>query len=71
MSSVNPANPRDVTSPSYICSDCAEHKGGKWPDGHVATCHQAMCGYCNQEKSLAHVTDWRWPDWNTDHLREA
>ena len=46
----------------YLCSDCAESLGGVWPEGHMATCHTATCDNCGEEKSLANVGDWNWPD---------
>lgn len=45
----------------YLCFDCARKLGGKWPEGHVATCHGGLCPECGLEKSLASYDDWGWP----------
>lgn len=46
----------------YICAECAEKNGGKWPKGHAATMHTDKCDMCGEEKTLANVGDWNWPD---------
>jgi hypothetical protein len=46
----------------YICSVCADEKGGVWPEGHAATMHSGICGLCGKTKTLANVGDWDWPD---------
>jgi len=46
----------------YLCSECAEKLGGTWPDVHCATFHCAVCDVCKEQKSLANVGDWNWPD---------
>lgn len=55
---------------SYICSECAEKKGGKWPEGHCATFHHSDCPYCEKPKALANVGDWNWPDKKPRGLRD-
>jgi hypothetical protein len=47
---------------AYICSACAQVRGAKWPKGHAATCHIGVCPYCEEERSLANIGDWNWPD---------
>ena len=48
---------------AYICKDCAEARGGKWPKAHAATWHEGECEYCHtSDKALANVGDWDWPD---------
>jgi len=47
---------------NYICHECAIERGGKWPDGHVATCHTDKCYYCVKERGLCSVDDWDWPE---------
>lgn len=54
----------------YICGDCAQKHGGKWPEGHVATFHMGMCEYCRATKGLANVGDWNWPDGVRRGLRD-
>lgn len=44
----------------FICHDCAIKMGGKWPEGHCATCHTGTCEYCGKEKSLANIGDYDW-----------
>lgn len=44
----------------YICFDCANQYGGKWPDGHCATAHTAECSYCKKEKQMVALTDFLW-----------
>lgn len=47
----------------YICQPCAIEKGGRWPEGHVATFHPATCPYCMvPNKSLCNIGDFGWPD---------
>ena len=46
----------------FICKDCAEKRGGRWPEHHVATCHNDRCAYCGKTKTLANIGDWDWPD---------
>jgi len=52
----------DLDSIGYLCSECANKLGGKWPEGHVATFHFGDCDVCGKNKSLANVGDWNWPD---------
>ena len=54
----------------YICSECAEEKGGEWPEGHCATFHYNDCPYCGKRKALASVGDWNWPDRKPRGLRD-
>jgi len=44
----------------YICNDCADKRGGKWPEGHVATFHDGTCGFCGQRAGLCAVDDYDW-----------
>ncbi len=55
--------PEEDTGPhiGYICFDCAQAMGAKWPEHHCATCHQGVCPECMLKKSLASVDDWDWP----------
>lgn len=46
---------------AYICNDCATKKGAKWPEGHCATYHESICGYCNNLSGVCHISDWSWP----------
>lgn len=55
---------------SFICSKCAKDKGGKWPKGHVATCHEGVCKYCNGKAMLANIGDYNWPDRKRHGMRD-
>ena len=55
---------------TYLCAECAENLGGKWPEGHCATFHSAVCPVCNKEKGLANVGDWNWPDKKARGMRD-
>lgn len=44
----------------YICSECAQAKGGKWPEGHCATAHEGQCDICDNIKVLTARNDWHW-----------
>lgn len=46
----------------YICSACAAGLGAVWPEGHVATMFSGRCPQCREEKVLASVGDYNWPD---------
>lgn len=53
----------DVDLPyDYICHQCADVRGGVWPEGHVATFHTGNCPYCDTSKGLANIGDWDWSD---------
>jgi len=54
----------------YLCGECAEKLGGKWPEGHCATFHVDMCEICGEQKSLANVGDWNWPDRKRRGMRD-
>ena len=44
----------------FICHPCATDRGGRWPVGHVATCHDGTCLYCKQTSNLAAINDYLW-----------
>jgi len=43
---------------SYLCDDCADSFGWRWPEHHVATFHTGICDVCKQERSLSCENDW-------------
>jgi hypothetical protein len=45
----------------YMCGDCAENLGGRWPRGHRATFHPAICPICKHTRAVASWDDWNWP----------
>lgn len=45
----------------YLCGECAENLGGRWPRGHRATFHGNICPVCLEVKMLASWDDWNWP----------
>ena len=54
----------------YLCDECARRNGGKWPKGHAATMHIGKCDICKNERSLANVGDWDWPDGKARGMRD-
>lgn len=59
----------------WICGKCAEARGGKWPEGHVATVVVKRCEYCNDKnrspnEAIAPWVDYDWPDLDTRMLRD-
>jgi hypothetical protein len=50
----------------YLCRGCAKNLTAEWPDGHIATFHDAKCDVCGKIKGLSHRTDW---DWSNKQLR--
>ena len=46
----------------YICRDCAIKNGGLTVKGHIYTTHQAICENCHESRTLAHTSDWDWPN---------
>ena len=54
----------------YLCSECAEEHGGKWPEGHCATFHESTCELCGEQKYLCCVSDWNWSDGKERGWRE-
>ena len=55
---------------AYICRECAERRGGVWPEGHVATMHREVCPYCGERRGLACIGDWDWPGVDYSALRD-
>jgi hypothetical protein len=51
--------------PAWICSECGG-KHGKWPDGHIATFHIDICGWCNCEVSCTEPRDFGYPEYKGD-----
>lgn len=41
-----------------ICNECAENAGGKWTEGHLATCWVGECAVCGEDKSCCDNRDW-------------
>ena len=56
--------------PAWICADCG-HKHGRWPDGHVATFHNDICGWCGEEKSCTEPRDFGYPKYLLDTERPS
>lgn len=42
----------------WICARCAKVKGGKMPDGHVATFHEDRCDVCFCWTAVTQPTDY-------------
>ena len=45
----------------YLCHQCADDIGWKWPDGHCATAHEGICDVCGEKKCLTCENDWLKP----------
>lgn len=61
----------DLTLPfDYICDECAVARGAHWPKLHVATIHSDTCLYCDDQKALANIGDWEWPDGKSRGMRD-
>ena len=48
--------------PTFVCSDCAESAGGKFPVGHVACFHTGICPCCGCIKTLTEPRDYGYPN---------
>jgi len=55
------ANAAAARAAGYLCGECAELKGAKWPKGHRATFHSATCPFCKNCRPIASWDDWSWP----------
>lgn len=51
------------TFPHYwLCFQCADSKGGVWPDGHCATIMHGTCEYCGDKNvTICPWVDFDWP----------
>lgn len=46
----------------WLCSECAESKGGVFPEGHCCTCIVGECPYCKaKDIMLIPWVDFNWP----------
>lgn len=54
----------------YICDKCARKRKGKWPKGHLATCHVGECLYCLKTTTLASIGDYNWPNKSFVDMRD-
>lgn len=46
----------------WICSDCADRMGAKFPEGHICTSCMGDCGYCGtKDTRCTPVVDFDWP----------
>ena len=48
--------------PTFVCGECAESAGGKFPVGHVACFHTGICPCCGCIKSLTEPRDYGHPN---------
>lgn len=53
-------HPDDPNYPAWICSDCG-NVYGKYPDGHCATWHTDICGWCGETKPCTEPRDFSFP----------
>lgn len=56
----------------WMCWECAEKLGGKWPKGHCATVTSGICKYCDDPelKTIIPWVDFNWPGLDTSQLRD-
>ena len=47
--------------PAWICHDCAMAHGGVITLGHCCTCHEDVCGWCGETKTVAEPRDYKYP----------
>lgn len=58
----------------WICSSCAQERGGIWPEGHVATFSKMPCKYCNGQNQnrgehfISPWVDYDWPNKETTKI---
>lgn len=43
---------------NWICSACADAAGSTWPEGHIATAHEDICGWCGHRARVTAPEDW-------------
>jgi hypothetical protein len=48
--------------PGWICIDCGRKYGTAY-EGHVATFHTDLCGWCGEEKAVTEPRDYGYPDY--------
>ena len=46
----------------FICYECARKKDGWHVNPKTFTLHDGVCAYCEEEKPLADIMAWYWPD---------
>ena len=61
MDALAKANAESAIRAGYLCGQCAENLGGKWPKGHRASFHPAKCPICKDCRPIACWDDWNWP----------
>jgi predicted amidophosphoribosyltransferase len=60
----------------WICDTCAKERGGKWPEGHVATLAVKKCGYCDGKnhgvkEAIAPWVDYNWTNKELTHIAKV
>lgn len=56
----------------WICDCCAAERGGRWPEGHVATLKAGTCEYCDGKKQTEKfIAPWVDYDWLQDEEATA
>lgn len=46
--------------PNWVCFDCGNKYGNGFPEGHVCTVHEGICGVCGKKKPVTEPRDFRW-----------
>jgi len=61
----------EIKNHYWICEECAEKAGGKFPEGHVCTVTVGTCKSCGSANvMLIPWVDFDWPNLMTKHLRD-
>ena len=62
---------KEIKNNYWLCNECAEKNGGKFPEDHVCTVIKGSCPICNTENiTLIPWLDFDWPRVSTEHLRD-
>lgn len=51
----------------FICFDCAKSMGAKLGNT-ICTCHEDTCRYCGEVKTLNAISDWHWPNKESEYI---
>ena len=52
MKKMSQAENNSEPYPSWICSECAYDNGGYWSEGQIATFHDGICEWCDEERAV-------------------
>ena len=52
--------------PSWVCAECAQKAGGRFPEGYQATWCEEKCGVCGEVKSVTDPRNFGYPDFTEE-----